>query len=243
MRESKESWRLSEISGELESPKRHWLLERLAALAAPGVERELIRTHASNLEFRAKLLAAGFERRGHKIKHDGNDYSAMAVKSPGRSAQLQRLERAAKSGSLKRWLAAWASASPGTRRLIIDNLPGALRPNRGIPPSWVSFSAPDFITNAPRAANALAAVKATQAKLGTVDAQERKKRTRSAETQAFLEALKKSFFEVTGRRAYVTWSAHTEKYGGSYCELIRDINEVYGTTIPIRENPTRLTRK
>src|ERR1700730_1980965 len=87
------------------------LLGRLAGLAAPAVERELIYHHACQIHVQALQLAAGLGRRAYKIKAGNGGYSAKPIKPLGRSAELQRLERSAKSGSLKRWLAARAGST------------------------------------------------------------------------------------------------------------------------------------
>jgi hypothetical protein len=91
-------------------PPRRWLLDRLSELA-PNADRELICQHAGKIDFLATLLAVRFARRAYKIGAAGKNYFAIEKKSPGRAAELQRLEQAAKSGSLKRWLGAWAGVS------------------------------------------------------------------------------------------------------------------------------------
>ena len=131
----------SSVESRAEPPKRRWLLDRLAELA-PNAERELICKHAGKIDFLETLLAVRFARRAYKIGAAGKNYFASAKKASGRAAELQRLERAAKSGSLKRWLAAWAGVSLAAHDDVIKRLPDRLRPNRSIPPSWVCFSAP-----------------------------------------------------------------------------------------------------
>jgi hypothetical protein len=237
-------WQLSKISGELEPPKLRWLLDRLGELA-PDAEHALICKHANKLDFMGKILAVGFARRAYKIGAAGKTYFANPIKAPGRTAELQRLECAAKTGSLKRWLGAWAGVSLATHDDVIKHLPDRLRPNRGIPPSWVCFSAPGLTTNAPPATAALAAIIAARESLNAVAAQERKKRICDPEEVRFVAALKECFREITGRRkAGVTRNAVDDEYCGDFLKLVRDIDATYGTVIVVpHKKPTRLLRK
>lgn len=168
----------------------------------------------------------------------------LQKKAPGSAAELQRVERAAKSGSLKRWLGAWAGVSRAALDDIIKRLPDRLRPNRGIPPSWVCFSAPGLITNAPPATGALAAIIAVRESLNAVDVSERKKRVCKPDEEIFVAALKGCFREITGRKkAAATWNEKTGDYCGDFLKLVRDIDATYGTAIVVHKKPTKLLRK
>jgi hypothetical protein len=191
---------------EWRSPKLKSLLACLDGIARPNVETDVINQHAITLDFAATQLAAGLDRRAHKIGHDKKrGYFATPVRSKGKAREFERLKKAANSRSLRRWLAAWAATSSGTHRLILQHLPENMRPHKGIPATWVAFSAPGFVTNAPRAEDAIAAISEAQRSLDAAPVSERRKRTSDPQMERFLKTARAVFQSLTNRKPTLTW--------------------------------------
>jgi hypothetical protein len=236
----------AEDSEEGMSPKLGKLLSYLSSIAKPDIEKNSVTEQAMKLNAGAIFLAAYFDRRAYKIGgNEKKEYFATPFRSKGKARELDRLGKAARSRSLRRWLTAWAGACDDTRRSIIQCLPENMRPRKGIPTSWVAFSAPGFVTNAPPAADAIPAIAAARKDLVATPVADRRRRKADPRTERFIQTARGAFKELTGKRhASYTWDFIDDCNKGPFWEFMRAIDEIYGTNIISAKTPSRSrTRK
>jgi len=226
----------TERPDEWTSPKLAKLLSYLSSIARPDIEKNSATEQAMKLNAAAIFLAAYFDRRAYKIGGNGKkEYFATPFRSKGKARELDRLGKAARSQSLKRWLGAWAGASDDTHRSIIQYLPENMRPRKGIPTSWVAFSAPGFVTNAPPAADAIPAISAARKDLVATPIADRRRRKADPRTERFIQTARGAFKEITGKsNAAYTWNVVSEYYEGPFWEFMGIIDEIYGTSARTR---------
>jgi hypothetical protein len=203
--------------------------------------REVLR-HAVDLHFSASHLAAGVGRfSAHKIGFDkARGFYADPARGKGPSAELVRLQRAAKSGSLKRWLTAWAATGDATRSRVCAQLKEDQHLRRS-PRLWVSFSAPssvigdpphlDVVINAPRANIALPAIAAAIHSLQMVPAKQRKSGRKDARDDEFISKLFAAYSAVTDRRPTLTWDPYRSCWSGRTVCLAHKVDGIYSTCI------------
>lgn len=221
------------------SPKLEALLKALSGIATPGINHDELWRHAMAVHVDAIHLAANIGVGASKIGGDRKrGFFAKRIASKGKSYEIGRLRRAAASGSLSRWLAAWAATSISTRDLIVSKL--AERPSRGIPADWVSFSAPGYVINAPPARAARTAIAMVERDIRAIPLEHRRARKKDPFTIDFITTARAAFVAVTGRQSGLTWTAYGDRYSGKFLDLIKSIDAIYGTSIVPKRTPTRL---
>ena len=228
--------------GEFIAPKMRALVDALAAIAAPCVDRRIIAHHAAQVHVAALHLAANVGVGSFEIGGDRNrGFTAAHARGNGLAYEVARLKRAAASGSLVRWLKAWAAASNETRRRIIAQLDG--RTARGVPPDWVSFSAPGYVTNAPPARASRIAIARIDGDMRAVPAARRKVRRSNPHVADFIAVISGAFQSLTGRNATVTYDAREERQKGPLIEIIREIEGIYHFKLMYGATTSRFRRR
>jgi hypothetical protein len=217
-------------------PDLDWLINSLAVLNVTGQADAVIVGHARAILY--LLVALRYRGRG-AVKVDGSSKAGFKVTgrttaAEGLAKQLARLERAARSGSLARWLKAWGATSLEARRLVwraeygpvarLPDQPGFTRARLknalGVGGRFIG----------PRAADALLAIVQARKELAASPLNARRGNRQNQEADELAAAIKAAVLELTGRIG-ITFNPVTGKATGPLVDFGAAFDRHFDTQI------------
>jgi hypothetical protein len=193
-----------------------WLSCRLSHLTEEQIlaERHAIGIHHTLIAQRFRTRTAG---------HDLGTGERVESKD-GVMEELKTLRRAAKTGSNRQFIKAWARAGFRAHQLIWPRDVAREHLKSGRCQAFVSSpDDPLLVINAPLAADAVALVEQAIASVGTQPAGERRRRQGDAAIDDIIKAIAQAYRALTGHRAGLTYKDLTGEWGGCFLDLCRDI--------------------
>jgi hypothetical protein len=217
-------------------PDVDWLINSLAVLNVTGQADAVIVRHARAILY--LLTALRYRGRGAvKVAGSGKagfEVTGRTTAAEGLAKQLARLERAARSGSLARWLKAWGATSLEARRLIwapalVNDLPrrniaGHRLADRRAPVGVGGH----FI--GPRPADALPVIVQARKELAAKPLNARRGNRLNREADELANVIKAAVLELAGRIG-ITFNPVTGKATGPLVEFGAAFDERFGTQI------------
>ena len=174
----------------LVSPDIDWLINYLAQLNKTGRSEAIIVKHAFRIAFDWTMLRFREQRSpinlAGSIKYGFRPHLRSKTRV-GLAKELKRLDRAARSGSLNRWLKAWAAATDECQRLV-------WRPLVGKKPVGIQDL---FIC--PRPSDAISAIAHARGDLASTPANDRRGNKSNSEAVALTRAMQAAVLDLTGR--------------------------------------------
>jgi hypothetical protein len=219
-------------------PERDWLITYLAKINTKRQADVVIVQHARNINWHLNSLRLGGKGR---YSLTGNTKVGVAVHGPIKSTassltkELKRLERAASSGSLMRWLRAWACVSPECRRLVWrPELPPVVRSKNGFTRAKLTgIVGADGGPIGPRPFAALPGIKRSLQKQTAKPANQRQGNKPDEDAAALAIAMRAAVVDLTGR-ARVTDNRIEGKTTGVFADFGAAFDQRFGTRVKWR---------
>lgn len=199
-------------------PKVLELKEIFGKLAKASVSDDRIEVLALEIHGRATWIGARTHKIGRNL--DGKYYARESVPPSSIIRELLRLQKAAQSRSIKKYVKAWAATRDVSIKLIIAQAPAHwLRDARK-----VGFTAPGYAIAVPRPEFAMdyisAALSASRAQPG--------KKSDQAKCE-MIESLGRVYKELTGKKPYSFHRGHTgaPQLAGPFPRFLQQVGDLY----------------
>jgi hypothetical protein len=215
----------------------NWLIDHLAKINSTGRSDDVLVQYACKIMY--CVTALRFRGRG-PVRVVGNTEDRFVVREAivatgGLARQLLRLERAARSGSMARWMKAWAASSLACRRLVWrPDPPPFVRSATGIARGKLrNIVGIDGVLIGPRPADALPAIISARRALTSRPPGERQGNKPNQEAAAVADALRSVVRDLTGRVG-VTNDRIAGKTTGALVHFGAAFDDRFGTQISWR---------
>jgi hypothetical protein len=200
-----------------------WLVAQLSAL--PAGQRQPCRSvdaHAMSILDRVIAARARIETTGHDLAA-----GTPVEKSPGVVEELRALKRAAKTGSNRVFMNAWASCGNRTRQLVWPSDVARTDIKAGRCHAWVSPpGARLLVINAPRCADAMPLIDQAIETVRSEPASERRRRQPDPLISELIECIAAAFEDISGRQAKPPfWRPVDGHWDGPFFQLCCRIDE------------------
>jgi hypothetical protein len=222
-------WPVNQLAGDEVPPDVDWLIGQLVNLNSTNLPDEVVVRHAFAINSRLTDLRIrgrgtydlkGSIKRGFRVGPRPADR--------GLANELERLERAARSGSKARWIRAWAAVSRRCRDLVWrPALPPIITREFNETGRLISFQRAatqnkmvgiDGVLIGPRATDALAAIVEARRGLAATNRDDRRGNKRNDTADALAAAIRAAVFDLTGRVGF-TRDPVEDAHSGPLVEL------------------------